>query len=239
MALLFLAYRHRIAFMASFNNPSLTESEIRQAVREQLVATGEPGVLVRDELAVSSARVDLARIGSRLEGFEIKSDFDTFDRLPRQVAAFSLLFDTMTLVVGDRYANEAVVAVPRWWGVLLATTNGDGSVRLCSARSGRQNPFQSGLAFAELLWRAEAANALCELAGISAAKSWSSKKVRQRLAESASVDSIRRFAIERIRDPLRLEDWRASRVQEGARAARRSSSFLLAAERGRPVCDTA
>ena len=129
-----MTYRHRIAFMASFNNPSLAESEIRQAVRARLLATAEPGAFVRDELSVASARVDLARTGSRLEGFEIKSDFDTLDRLPRQVAAFSLLFDAMTLVVGDRHANEAVVAVPRWWGVLLATTNGDGSVRLCTAR---------------------------------------------------------------------------------------------------------
>ena len=225
--------------MASFNNPSLAESENRQAVRARLLATAEPGALVRDELPVAAARVDLARVGSRLEGFEIKSDFDTLDRLPRQVAAFSLLFDAMTLVVGDRHANEAVVAVPRWWGVLLATTNGDGSVRLCTARTCLQNPAQSGLDFAELLWRAEAAKALHELTGISAAKSWSSKQVRQRLAEKTSVDSIRKFAIERIRDPLRVEEWRAARVQADARPARQSSSFLLAAERGRPVCDTA
>ena len=172
--------------MAWLNNPSLAESEIRQALRARLLATAEPGALVRDELSVAGARVDLARVGYRLEGFEIKSDFDTFSRLPRQGAAFSLLFDVMTLVVGDRHANEAVVAVPRWWAVWFATPNGDGSVRLAIARHGVQNTAQSGLAFAELLWRAEAAKALHELTGISAGKSWSSKRVRELLAEEAS-----------------------------------------------------
>ena len=69
------------------SNMGVGERAIRGAVRSWLLRTAEPEAFVRDELAVRSARVDLVRIGSLLEGFEIKSDFDNLDRLPRQVEA--------------------------------------------------------------------------------------------------------------------------------------------------------
>lgn len=228
LRLLFLAYKHRIAGMKTTINNGLGERALRGAVRAWLSRTAEPGALVRDELAVRSARVDLARIGSSLEGFELKSDFDNLDRLPRQVEAFSALFDTMTLVVGDRFAHDVARAAPRWWGIKTAGTASDGELRLRVLRVGAQNPNQSIEALAEMLWRAEAIDALHKLTDVRAAKSWTSRQVRERLVASVPIEALHRFVVERLRDPSRMEVWLEQRASE-ASTKQRLSSFRRAA----------
>lgn len=205
------------------------ERAIRGAVRSWLLKTAEPEAVVRDELAVRSARVDLVRIGSLLEGFEIKSDFDNLDRLPRQVEAFSRPFDSMTVVVGELFAHEVADAVPRWWGIKVASSASDGEIRLRVLRTGARNPNQSIDALAEMLWRAEAMNALQELAGMQAAKSWTSGQVRERLVESVPIEALRRFVVQRLRDPSRMDTWLHDRAKEAA-AKPRLSSFRRAAD---------
>jgi hypothetical protein len=211
-------------------NTGLGERAIRCAVRSWLVTTADPGALVRDELKVGSARVDLARIGSRLEGFEIKSDFDTLDRLPRQVEAFSALFDSMTLVVGERFAHPAAGLVPRWWGIKAARAALDGEVRFRVLRPGSQNPNQSVEALAQMLWRTEALDALQQLADLRAAKSWTARQLRERLVASVPIESLHRFVVERIRDPSRMDAWLDLRASQ-ASTKRRPSSFRRATER--------
>lgn len=213
-------------------NRGLEEGTIRGAVRSWLLRTAEPGALVRDEMAVGPARVDLARIGSSLEGFEIKSDFDNLDRLPRQVDAFSALFDTMTLVAGERFPHDVAGVVPRWWGIKTAVSAGNGQVGFRVLRTGAQNPNRSIEALAELLWRAEAVNALQELAGLRAAKSWTSGQVREKLVASVAIEALHRFVVERLRDPSRINAWLELRANEAneASARRRPSSFLRAAD---------
>lgn len=215
--------------MALTSNMGLGERAIRSAVRSWLLRTAEPGDLVRDELAVRSARVDLARIGSRLEGVEIKSDFDNLHRLPRQVEAFSALFDTMTLVVGERFPHDVFGVVPRWWGIKTASLGSDGAARLRTLRAEAQNPNQSMEALAQQLWRAEAVNALQVLADVRAVKSWTSRQVQERLVASVPIEALHRFVVERLRDPSRLDAWLDLRANE-ARTKQRLSSFLRAAE---------
>lgn len=210
-------------------NMAVGERAIRGAVRSWLLRTAEPEALVRDELAVRSARVDLVRIGSLLEGFEIKSDFDNLDRLPRQVEEFSRFFDSMTVVVGELFAHEVAGAVPRWWGIKVASSASDGEVRLCVLRTGARNPNQSIEALAEMLWRAEAINALQELAGMQATKCWTSVQVRERLVGSVPIEALHRFVVQRLRDPSRIDTWLHERAKEAA-AKPRLSSFRRAAE---------
>jgi hypothetical protein len=50
-------------------------------------------------------------------GYEIKSDRDTLARLPNQIAAYELCFDTMTMVVGKRHLAKCRATLPEWWGI--------------------------------------------------------------------------------------------------------------------------
>jgi hypothetical protein len=135
----------------------------------------------------------------------------------------------MTVVVGELFAHEVAGTVPRWWGIKVASSASDGEVRLRVLRTGARNPNQSIEALAEMLWRAEAMNALQELAGIQAAKSWTSGQVRERLVGSVPIEALHRFVVQRLRDPSRMDTWLHERAKEAATKPR-LSSFRRAAD---------
>jgi hypothetical protein len=135
-----------------------TDATIRQAIRSRLAAShaGEDAVIV-DELKVSlgSGRLDVAVINGRIDGYEIKSDRDTLDRLTRQSVMFGAVADRMTLVVGQRHLQRSLGMVPDWWSVLLSTTARDGSIRFKTVKRGRLNRSQDKIALIETLERDE------------------------------------------------------------------------------------
>jgi hypothetical protein len=135
-----------------------TDATIRRAIRASLVFQhqGEDAVIV-DELKVSlgSGRIDVAVINGRIEGYEIKSDKDSLNRLSRQAAMFGAVADRMTLVVGERHLEKAASSVPDWWGVVLCTADDTGNVTLRRIRRGRLNRKLDKVALLETLERDE------------------------------------------------------------------------------------
>src|SRR5579863_8088151 len=99
----------------------LHDSEIRIALRDRLrsLHANEPDTAIIDELSLceGDARVDVAVVNGSLSGYEIKSDRDTLTRLPNQLAAYELCFDTMTIVVGKRHLAKCRATLPEWWGI--------------------------------------------------------------------------------------------------------------------------
>ena len=65
-------------------------------------------VRIIEELGVKhgTARVDIAVVNGIMHGYEIKSDKDTLQRLPRQISTFNPIFDQLTLVVGKIIGEE-------------------------------------------------------------------------------------------------------------------------------------
>ena len=117
---------------------STCDHDIRAALRRTVVRRAEerPMTRVIEELGVLHGwnRIDIAILGRKLHGYEIKSDRDTLDRLPQQVASYNQVFDLVTLVVGWRHAAAAMREAPRWWGITLAESNSPGAVRLSTLR---------------------------------------------------------------------------------------------------------
>jgi hypothetical protein len=149
--------------MAFFRSGAMTtrlfipkDQDIRQALRRRLQAEF-PAALVLDELAMKHGdfRVDLAVIAECLHGYEIKSDADTLKRLPDQAKQFSLVFHRMTLVVGPVHLAEALMIVPKWWGVTLAVRDGLGGADLTAIRESGENPKPNYRWVVRLLWRDE------------------------------------------------------------------------------------
>lgn len=191
------------------NNIPISEAQVREALVAQLTETAPVGAVLRQEAVVLSTRIDVLRVGELLEGFEIKSDFDTVTRLPRQAEVYSQVLDEVTLVTGAELEADAVHLVPRWWGVVRATVRRDGSGRVClkTLRPARRNPAQLPTALASMLWRNEAADALQSVAGLPAPKSWTADRLRQRLAGAVPCDVLRRLVSNRLLDEARLERW--------------------------------
>lgn len=154
----------------------MRDSDVRGAVRDCLRAkyASDPSTRIVEEMGVWSGavRVDIAVINGELLGYELKSNCDTLERLPRQVEIYGKVFDRMTLVVGDRHADKALRVVPPWWGCMVATMLGD-EVGLRWKRKPRQNPDQDPAIFVQMLWKEEAVSIL-ERYGL--AKGWRSKR---------------------------------------------------------------
>lgn len=140
-----------------------SERRIREALVGDLseVLLHETDTIVLQELVVAlgEARIDVVVANGALHGYEIKSDYDSLERLPGQTAVFSRVFDEMTLVCGRRWAKSAEAAVPRWWEIVIAEEV-QGEFVLRQVRPGGRNPSPDSFAVASLLWKQEAIDLL-------------------------------------------------------------------------------
>lgn len=188
----------------------MRELDVRQSLRNLLAeAYGqEPETRILDELPVCSGerRVDVAVINGELAGYEIKSDVDKLLRLAGQSSTYAQVFDRMWLVVGERHYEDAVAAVPDWWGVQLARPAGD-SVTISRLRDADRNQAgQDPMAIARLLWRDEAVALLDEFQiGGSKLRRGSKRHMHTALAETLNLDTMKA----RVRAILQArEGWR-------------------------------
>ncbi len=129
-----------------------------RAIRSQLLAniSTKPGLVVEEMgLLRGEYRVDVALVSNYLAGFEIKSERDNLDRLPRQRRMYGRIFDYVTLVTTERHVRAARKMIPRWWGIWLASTIDD-RIRIEEVRVGAENTSLDPMALVQLLWREEA-----------------------------------------------------------------------------------
>jgi hypothetical protein len=190
--------------------PPMNDAHIRNALKRKLAHCygHDPETVVVEELGLrhGAIRVDLAVVNARLHGFELKSDRDRLDRLPRQCAAYNAVFDRVTLVVGPRHVDRAVQMIPEWWGVELAQLNATSAIEFTTAREPLENPALDPLSIAKLLWREEALGVLIELGQAKGLFSKPRAYIHSRLAEVCEIQLLQ-F---RVRDRLRNRgDWRS------------------------------
>ncbi len=114
--------------------------------------------MIREEFRIErgGSRIDVAEIGAKLIGYEIKSDLDTFIRFSNQIHAYNRVFDEIYLVCGQIHASQAIEIIPSWWGLFVAERGSDGGVSLSSVRDAGRNPNQDSFSLASLLWKDEA-----------------------------------------------------------------------------------
>lgn len=142
-------------------NRSLRDPELRKPLQEWLerkfLGHGETEILHELRMPRPSGRVDIAVINGRLSGFEIKSDFDSLSRLPRQVRAFSAVFDEVCVVTTSRHAADAIKIIPSWWKLTVhSKKNGKRVFR--TVQKGSRNPEVRTDALLHMLTRSELSN---------------------------------------------------------------------------------
>ncbi len=188
----------------------VSEAQIRTTLKESLVReySNDRDTLILEELGLrhGAARVDLAVVNGLVHGFEIKSDNDTLDRLPRQVDIYNSVLDRITVAVGNRHLAKVVATVPRWWGIALATVSPNCGVSLSRIRTPGDNPCQSILAVAKLLWRKEALALLKELGAAGGLLSKPRKAIYARLVEVCPPVRIHARVCRQLRSRT---DWRS------------------------------
>lgn len=187
----------------------LRDKDVRSAVHQLLVPelTGYSPSRVLDEfdLCLGEARIDVAILNGQLHGIEIKSESDTLERLEHQVDAYGKVFDTMTIVCGQNHLESVCMAVPKWWGVYSANSNGCTDVTLEMIRPNGQNPNVEAEALAQLLWKEELIS-LLRAGGVS-------EKLTSRSKRALWPSLIAAYPLPKlkalVRETLKFrEDWR-------------------------------
>jgi hypothetical protein len=137
----------------------MLDKDVRQAVKTKILKDhmNDPSTLVIDELGLDYGRnrIDIAVINGEMHGYELKSDSDTLKRLPQQSKCYSLVMDKMTLVVGERHAEEALLIIPEWWGVKIATMGKFGAIHLETERRNKKNRNIDPIELLKLIWKDE------------------------------------------------------------------------------------
>ena len=72
-----------------------------------------------EELVIGRSRADIVMVTEKgLIGVEIKSDADTYARLPGQVKDYDRFFDYNILACGSTHGRHAPEHVPDYWGII-------------------------------------------------------------------------------------------------------------------------
>jgi hypothetical protein len=188
----------------------LCDCDIRTALKKKLIEeyTGTQTIIV-DELPIcwGDSRIDIAVVNCRLNGYEIKSDRDTLERLPHQVELYNKIFDTITLVCSQRLISKAKEKIPDWWGIQIPVpdnTAPDG-ILFKTERNPQPNQDVDLRSLVELTWKEEAINILASYGLARGFRSRPRWDIWDRMVQS--IEPIR--LKESVRNCLReRQEWR-------------------------------
>lgn len=133
----------------------LNDKDIRKVIYDSFCDNREE-TRILEEFPMGDSRADMLMVTkTKLIGFEIKSDRDSFERLARQVRDYEKFFDTNYLVVGTYHVEEALRTVPAHWGIYEVYENADGSYVLECVRGASMALKDNTEEKLYLLWRNE------------------------------------------------------------------------------------
>lgn len=200
-------------------NFSTNDKIIRTALRNVLnkdmdkyrSKSGHPAEIF-EEFGVrhGTARIDIAVINGIMHGYEIKSDRDTLKRLPEQIKEFNKVFDKLTLVVGKHHLYTAINSIPDWWGLIVAKIDSTNKTYFQSIRDADNNPSQTIISIARLLWRHEALQILEKQNKANGVRSKPREVIYQRIASILELHELK----EQVKHALLVSrgDWRAEKL---------------------------
>jgi hypothetical protein len=131
-------------------------------------------------------------VNGSLIGYEIKSDYDTLDRLPNQMREYSKFFEKLIVVVGAKYLNSVKKLIPDYCGITMVEQIGS-EVRFKTIKKPKPNPLIEVSALCEVLWKEELLAYLHTMGVIKGTKSKSRLELRDRIAEVAEIEDILNF----------------------------------------------
>lgn len=143
--------------------PFATEALIRETIKQMRPFRRSEIWIDEFWIPGTKERADLAVVGRELEAYEIKTERDDLRRLPRQMKAFSSLFDRCTVVIAEKHVDGCIELIPDWWGVVIAALGPTG-VDLDAARTAKPNPEPDPEILVRLLWKQEVEEAVKKIA---------------------------------------------------------------------------
>lgn len=157
----------RIAQGETINDMKTRDVNIRSSLQKYItdIFKYDETTKIVHELNVcyGAARVDIAAINGSLYGYEIKSDSDTLERLPKQKDIYNKVFDYINLVCSEVLLENAEKIIPDWWGIYIAQSISDETVSIIKIREAKLNTEIDSFSLAQFLRKDEVVDILKEL----------------------------------------------------------------------------
>ena len=186
----------------------LGDCDIRPVLKAQLIETfSGTNTVIADELPIcwGDSRIDIAVVNCSFHGYEIKSDRDTLDRLPRQIEHYNKIFDYITLVCSSRLVANARKEIPECWGIQIPVEdqNVPRGVRIEVEREHKQNEYVDIRNLVELTWKEEAINILAERGLARGYRNRPRWDIWDHMVKMIEQDELK----EAVRDCLKVRQW--------------------------------
>jgi hypothetical protein len=97
------------------------KNAVAASVRSQ--NRGFNNIVVLDEFRASECRVDVAVVNGTSVAYEIKTDLDSLDKLPRQLNAYQRIFDETWIVTTPALSDSAKIVAPSHVGIATLGAN--------------------------------------------------------------------------------------------------------------------
>ncbi len=115
---------------------------------------------IYEELKIRSSIADVVVVlEDKLIGIEIKSDSDTYTRLPTQIKDYNHFFDYNYIAVGTTHTKQVHKHIPEHWGILSVAETENGYY-IEQLRPAKPTPRLKVSYQIKLLWRLELNNIL-------------------------------------------------------------------------------
>lgn len=187
----------------------LRDPEIRAELRRGLMLrlSHRDDVAIVDEMGIQGGfvRADLAMLRpERFVGYEIKSDFDSLKRLPRQQEIYELVFDHCYVICGEKYAHKTIDILPEWWGVYALSVEWDWQTResklkFKKIRTASDHDRVDINVLVDLFWRDELLGILRSM-GLGTGLSAASKRVlRAKVLERCDHAALRSYLVQAVK----------------------------------------
>lgn len=115
------------------------ETDIKAALIDWLVSKEHLSeIVLANEMVVANwtRRLDIALISDKLHAYEIKSDFDSLNRLNGQLSAYTPRFDKTTVVCSQKFTHSVLSQTHDSVGV-LEVANRNGQITFKTIRRGK------------------------------------------------------------------------------------------------------
>jgi hypothetical protein len=149
---------------------------------------GESCIVEEMGLSAHTVRIDIGVINGSLVGYEIKSEHDNLNRLPKQIEIYDQIFDRLTLISGQKHLAKLLAMLPPHWGILVPGEQ-DGEPCFHTERPATPNPNRNAYMIASLLWHEEAKD-LLEQHGISKLARLRRWELWEKVAEYFSLEDV-------------------------------------------------
>lgn len=184
----------------------LNDNDVRKLLMEDLIREykDDPDTRIINELGIDfgASRVDIVVVNGILHGYEIKSDLDTLERLPRQMAYYNKLFERMTIVVSRKHYEKVRCIVPKWWGIKIISAD---AKRLIVKRKGRLTKNQDKKLLLKLLWKDELEELVDVLGLPKKLKRYKKNQLLEIFYQEADIDVVKKFTYQVLKT---RQNWR-------------------------------